>query len=168
MVKFSVIVVSDKIYRGFEKDRSGLEAIEILKNLGHEVVEYKLCPNDREHLRTAIDESVGKGVDVVLIVGGTGLGPRDISVDVVKSLEGKEVPGFGELFRSLTFEREGLKAWLTRAIAMLYSNTLIFVVPGRVEAVKLALKEIILPEVEHAISMVRGHSHWGEDWKLEG
>lgn len=163
MAKFYVVVVSDRVFYGIEKDVSGLEAIKLLEKSGHEVVGCKYAPNDTTRILDSIIEGVEKGVNAILVVGGTGLGPKDVSVDAIKSLRGVEIPGFGELFRSLTFSREGTKSWLTRAFAMLYKETIIFAVPGRVEAVKLALKEIILPEIEHVVKMVKGHSHWEDE-----
>lgn len=160
--KFSVIVVSDRIAEGKAEDESGKYAVNEIRKYGYEVVFYSVVRNRREEILGAIEDSKVRNANTVLLIGGTGLGPRDITVDVVESVAEKTIPGFGELFRYLTFVREGSKAWLSRALAVTYRGTLIFTTPGSLDAVKLALKELILPEVKHALKIISGVSHWNE------
>jgi len=161
MVKFYVVVVSDRIFKGEAKDESGVYTVNELRGNGHEVVGYKVIPNNEKFIRETIEECEKLSVEVLLFIGGTGIGPKDITVDVIKGMNVKVIPGFGELFRFLSFQVEGLKAWLSRAEAFIYKGkTLIFTLPGSIRAVTLALKLIILKEINHAIEMMKGKSHW--------
>ena len=148
-VKFSIIVVSDRVYEGRAKDLSGPLASKIIREHGFQVKNIAYSRNDVKMIRDLIAKE-STSSDVILIIGGTGLGPKDVSVEAAKDIVKKEIPGFGELFRYLTFIREGTIAWLTRAYAALtIYNTLIFITPGSPRAVELALKEIILKEIDH-------------------
>ena len=163
MVRFYLLVVSDRIFRGEERDRSGRHALKRLTGSGHEVLKLSFAPNSIRDILERVREASELGADAMLIIGGTGLGPRDVSVDALESSGARKVPGFGEIFRMLTFQREGTKAWLSRASAYIHGKTLIFIVPGSVDAVELALVNIILPEIDHAVRMLKGHSHWEDD-----
>jgi len=160
--KFSVIVVSDRIAEGKAEDRSGKIATNEICRYGYEVVFYTVVRNRREEILRALENSREHGANTVLLIGGTGIGPRDITVDVIKSIAEKTIPGFGELFRYLTFKKEGTKAWLSRALAVTYKGMLVFATPGSPNAVELALKELILPEINHALKIISGISHWGK------
>ncbi len=160
--KFSVIVVSDRIAEGKAEDRSGKIATNEIRRYGYEVVFYAVVRNRREEILGALEDSKEHGANTVLLIGGTGIGPRDITVDVIKSIAEKTIPGFGELFRYLTFMREGTKAWLSRALAATYKGMLVFATPGSPGAVELALKELILPEINHALKVISGMSHWNK------
>jgi len=163
--KFSVIVVSDRIAEGKAEDRSGKYAINEVRKHGYEVVFYTIVRNRREEILRALEDSKEHAANTVLLIGGTGIGPRDITVDVIESIAEKTIPGFGELFRYLTFKKEGTKAWLSRALAATYKGMLVFVTPGSPSAVKLALKELILPEINHALKTISGVSHWNEHYR---
>ncbi len=160
--KFSVIVVSDRIADGKAEDVSGKYVMRKLVEKGFNYSLYVVVRNRRDEILSALDKSREKGANVVLLIGGTGLGPKDITVDVVESVAEKKIPGFGELFRYLTFKKEGTKSWLTRATAVIYRGMIVFVTPGSPNAVKLALEEIILPEICHAVKVASGVSHWNE------
>ena len=164
--KFGIIVVSDRVYEGKAEDYSGnILARNIVEKEDHKVIYYNVVPNRRFKIEKSVEEALKKNVEAVLLIGGTGLGPRDITVDVIENLADREIPGFGEVFRYLTFTKEGTKTWLTRATACVYKGTLLFAIPGSPSAVELALKEIILPEICHAINVVKGVSHWDEKHK---
>ena len=157
---FGVIVVSDRIFRGLSRDESGLKAKELIEKHGYHVIHYEIVPNDITEIRRAVDEAVRKDCKVIILIGGSGIGPKDVTVEAVKPLFEKEIPGFGEIFRYLSYSRVGTKAWLSRAIAGIYHKTLVIVTPGSINAVELALNDIVLPEVEHALRMIKGASHW--------
>lgn len=162
-INFGVITVSDRIYEGKAEDVSGKGiVIQLIKNLNGKTVFYTVVPNRRLAIEKAIEEAISRNADVIFLIGGTGFSPRDISTNIVNEISEKHIPGFGELFRYLTFVKEGTKAWLSRATAGIYKGKLIFAIPGSPSAVKLALKEIILPEIHHAIKMIKGISHWDE------
>lgn len=157
-VRFCVIVTSDKVLQGIYEDRVIPLVSEILSKHGFNLSSYSIVPNNREKIGSAISSSLAS-CDVVLISGGTGLGPKDVSVDVVRSMCIKDVPGFGELFRYLTYQIHGTAALATRAMACSVGDKLIFITPGSPSAVSLALEKLILPEVRHLIAELRGLRH---------
>lgn len=161
-VVFGVIVVSDRIFKGLAKDASGLKAKETIEKEGYKVSYYEIVPNDIKKIRNTLGKALDKGCKIIILIGGSGIGPRDVTVEAVKPLFEKEIPGFGELFRMLSYQKIGSRTWLSRAIAGIYHNALIVVVPGSTGAVELALEEILLPEVDHVINMIKGVSHWDE------
>lgn len=114
----------------------------------------RLIPDEKEELVKSIDEMVFEGIDVILTTGGTGLDTRDITVETVESLFEKKIDGFGELFRSKSFEEIGSGALLSRATAGVYKKTLIFSMPGSPNAVKTALN-IIIDELPHFVHHVK-------------
>jgi len=94
---------------------------------------------------------------VILTNGGTGISGRDTTYEVVAARLEKTLPGFGELFRMLSFQEIGSGAMLSRAIGGVYRNTLVFAMPGSLNAVKLALDRLILPELRHLVWEIRRH-----------
>jgi len=165
-VRFGIVVVSDRIFEGKAEDYSGEKvAKKLIEEHGHTVTYYTIIPNKRADIGKAVERALKENARIILFIGGTGLGPKDVTADVVESLVEKKIPGFGELFRYLTFIKEGTKAWLTRATAGTYKNTILIAIPGSPSAVKLALKEIILPEICHVINVIEGVSHWDEKRK---
>jgi molybdenum cofactor biosynthesis protein B len=94
-------------------------------------------------------------VDALIITGGTGLSPRDVTVESISPFVEKEVPGFGELFRKISFDRIGSAAMLSRAFAGSAKGKLIFCLPGSPDAVQTAMEQLILPEISHMIKISR-------------
>ena len=94
-------------------------------------------------------------IDVVLVTGGTGLAPRDVTIEAVEPLFDKGIPGFGELFRMLSFAEIGAAAMLSRATAGLASGRAIFLLPGSPAALELALSRLVLPEIAHLLAQAR-------------
>jgi molybdenum cofactor biosynthesis protein B len=113
---------------------------------GHAVV-----PDEPGAIRAVLQQAVNAGARAVLLTGGTGITRRDQTVEAVRPLLDKEIPGFGELFRLLSFQEIGSAAWLSRALAGTFGDTLVFVLPGSPNAVRLALDRLILPELGHAV-----------------
>lgn len=148
-VRAAVITVSDS--RTLATDESGPLMRAALERAGHQVVVTDLIPNDEPRLRALIGSLLQReDIDAVLITGGTGLGSRDRSVEAVRPLVEKEIPGFGELFRLLSFQEQvGTAAMLSRAFAGSASGRLVVVLPGSKAAVELALGRILLPELAH-------------------
>ena len=153
-VRFCLIVTSDSIYEGRKEDRVTPTVKGVVTQAGHELVASTIIPNSRKHILRSVREGVGM-CDVVLITGGTGLSRRDITVDVLRELCVKDVPGYGELFRLLTYQKHGVVAIASRALACVVDNSLVFTTPGSPEAVKLALNEVILPEIKHLVYELR-------------
>lgn len=155
-VNVGVITLSDSRYKeGIKNDASGKIIIDSLGD--HELVSYKIIPDDANLLLGAIGELVSKDADVIITTGGTGIGKRDITIETVKKLFQKELNGFGEIFRYETYQEIGSAALLTRATAGVYKETLIFSMPGSPNAVKLGLK-LVQPELGHLVKHIKeGH-----------
>ena len=113
-----------------------------------------IIPDEKDELLDAIENMVSDGVDVILTTGGTGLDPRDITVETVESLFEKRLDGFGELFRAKSYEEIGAAALLSRATAGIYKKSVIFSMPGSPNAVKTALG-LIIDELPHFVHHVK-------------
>lgn len=150
-VKCMVVTVSDT--RTAENDYSGQLTKELLRSQEYEVVDYRILKDDYDGIRQLLREAVSsRKVQAILLNGGTGIAPRDNTYEAVRSLLNKELPGFGEIFRYLSYTEDiGPAAILSRAIAGTIGNVAIFSMPGSQGAVKLAMEKIILPELRHVI-----------------
>ncbi len=150
-----VLTVSDS--RTAATDESGALIERMLTEAGHVVVTKQLLTNDEVALRTALDAALAReDVDAVLCTGGTGLGARDRTVDVVRPMLERELPGFGELFRMLSFlEQIGAAAMLSRALAGAARGKFVVVMPGSRAAVELAMTRLVIPELKHAVREIR-------------
>ncbi|WP_412062869.1 molybdenum cofactor biosynthesis protein B [Rubrivirga sp. IMCC45206] len=150
----AVITVSDT--RTEETDASGKALADGLRAAGHTLEFYRIVPDDPEAIRAVLLHLAGR-VEVVVTTGGTGIGRRDRTVEVAERLIQKRLPGFGELFRMLSFQEVGAAAMLSRATAGVYGHedgppeTLLFCCPGAVDAVRLALDRLLLPELQHLV-----------------
>jgi molybdenum cofactor biosynthesis protein B len=113
-----------------------------------------IIPDEKDELLDAIENMVSDGVDVILTTGGTGLDPRDITVETVESLFEKRLDGFGELFRAKSYEEIGAAALLSRATAGIYKKSVIFSMPGSPNAVRTALG-LIIDELPHFVHHVK-------------
>lgn len=137
------------------EDVSGRNLIDFLKKAGHEVIFYTIVPDHEGVIMEMIDHVVVTySPDVVITTGGTGVTSRDVTVEAVRSIFEKELEGFGEIFRRKSYERLGEIALLTRAVAGVYSGTLIFALPGSPDAVKTGMG-VILKELGHLVKHAR-------------
>ncbi|WP_261133265.1 molybdenum cofactor biosynthesis protein B [Bacillus sp. Marseille-Q3570] len=154
-VRVMVITVSDT--RTEETDKSGKYILNALEEYGHVISSYKIVKDESMILHEVLKGGTSDSeTDVIIMNGGTGIAKRDISVEVVSELLDKEIPGFGELFRMLSYTEDiGSAAILSRAIAGVSNNTAIFSVPGSSGAVKLAMNKLILPEINHVVREIR-------------
>ncbi len=161
-LKFLVIVTSDTITRKISQceqfnDQSGDIAISLISSAGFEVVDRVYLPNNLDLIRGSVKAAASGGAaDVIVISGGTGISRRDQSVEAIAPLLDKPLPGFGELFRRLSYDSVGTSAIASRATAGISGGSLVFALPGSPDAVKLALERIILPECRHLLKMARG------------
>jgi len=148
------LTVSDS--RTLATDESGALIERLLTEAGH-VVERRLLTNDEAPLRAALQTAIARSdLDVVLCTGGTGLGARDRTVDVVRPMLERELPGFGEIFRVLSFQEQiGAAAILSRAIAGSARGKFVAVMPGSKAAVELAMTRLIVPELKHTLREIR-------------
>jgi cyclic pyranopterin monophosphate synthase len=156
-VSAAVITLSDRASRGEYADASGPLLVERLRNLGADVSDVELHPDEPEPLAARLRELAGQGVQLVLCTGGTGLGPRDRTPEALAMVADRHVDGIGELFRSESSQYTTM-AWLSRAEAVLVDRTLVIALPGSAKAVAQGM-EILAPVLAHALSMVAGEAH---------
>jgi len=154
-VNVGIVVVSDKVYKGEREDKSGPVAKEMLRD--HNVVYFSYCPNDENEILSRLEEAKDAGSDLVIFIGGSGIGPNDKTVDVIAP-RGKELPGFGEVFRHETYKKHGSLAILSRAGMWKVGDVLVAVTPGSVDAVVTAL-QILLPVLRHLVVEAKGLRH---------
>lgn len=151
---FALITVSDT--RSAEDDVSGRTLSEMASAAGHRVEAALLVPDDVDAIRGAVRQALAReGVDVVILTGGTGFSPRDVTLEAVGPLLERPVEGFGELFRMLSFQQVGSAAMLSRAAAGLAGARAVFLLPGSPKAVSLAMERLILPEAGHLLGQAR-------------
>jgi molybdenum cofactor biosynthesis protein B len=136
-------------------DRSGEIAQELARQHGHAVVYYDVVPDDEAQIYEGIASALRSDAEFIITTGGTGLTTHDITIEVVGNLLKKEITGFGELFRLKSYEEIGTAAVLSRALAGVIDQKVIFCLPGSPNAVELALREIIMPELAHILRHVR-------------
>jgi molybdenum cofactor biosynthesis protein B len=151
------VVTSDSVYKGLKPDDIKPIA-ESIGNICREasLYSYSVVPNNAERIRGEVIKDIEK-CEVVIVTGGTGISPRDISVEAIKEIAHRELPGFGEVFRFLSYREIGVVAYLSRASAYIINNAIVFIVPGNPNAVKLALKEVICVIAPHAIYELKRH-----------
>lgn len=153
-ITFEVVVVSDTIYQDKTKDISGMKAIEILSSKGYEVRGPVYIPNNFKDIVKLIMQTSDE-VDIIVFIGGTGPSPRDITIDVINSMAWRKLPGFGEVFRRITYETEGVKAIFSRTELYILPNGKVAVaLPGSPKAVEVGLN-LLLSIAEHLVEEVR-------------
>jgi molybdopterin adenylyltransferase len=154
-VKCKIITVSDT--RDKETDKSGKLMIELLTEAGHDIVDYVIVKDEAGSIRDEVLKGVeNPEIDVILTNGGTGIALRDVTIETVKELFTKEISGFGELFRLLSYQEDiGSAAILSRAIAGVVNNKAVFSTPGSTGAVRLAMNKLILPEIGHVVKELK-------------
>ncbi|MBE9077263.1 MogA/MoaB family molybdenum cofactor biosynthesis protein [Romeria aff. gracilis LEGE 07310] len=153
-VSCAVITVSDS--RTAETDRSGQLIQSRLAAAGHRLGDYQIVPDEPEQIQSLLESLVSQpDLGAIILSGGTGIARRDTTYDAIAPLLEKELPGFGEIFRSLSYQQIGSRAIASRAIAGTYRNTLIFSLPGSSKAVELAVDALILPELSHLAGLLK-------------
>jgi molybdenum cofactor biosynthesis protein B len=147
-VAIAIVTVSDTRTPETDVNRSYIERR--MAQLGHVVAAYRLIKDEPDQVAAALDELAALDhVRLILFNGGTGIAPRDTTYDVISRMLEKTLPGFGELFRYLSYQEVGAAAMLSRATAGVYKRTLVFSMPGSPNAVEVALEKLILPELNH-------------------
>ncbi|TFG98443.1 MogA/MoaB family molybdenum cofactor biosynthesis protein [Candidatus Thorarchaeota archaeon] len=147
---FAVLVVSDT--RTKETDKSGVVAQELITSEGHTTKVYEIVKNDKAQIIAAIKRYLRDPlIRVILTSGGTGVGRKDLTVDVVQPLFDKKLDGFGEHFRRLSLEEIGQSGIYSRATAGLVGKTVVFCLPGSKNAMTSALEKVILPSIGHLL-----------------
>lgn len=156
-VRAAVVTLSDRASRGDYQDRSGPLLVERLRALGAEVAAAELRPDEPEPLAARLRELAAGGVRLVLCTGGTGLGPRDRTPEALACVADRQVPGIGELFRSASSQHT-VRAYLSRAEAVLVGGTLVIALPGSAKAVAQGM-DILAPILAHALEMIASGGH---------
>ncbi|WP_142826735.1 MogA/MoaB family molybdenum cofactor biosynthesis protein [Planococcus soli] len=156
-VRIAVLTISDT--RTKETDTGGQLVQQLALDKGLELVDYAIVSDDVAAIRVILSDWLEKDeIDVIVTTGGTGIAKRDVTLEAVEPFFEKEIDGFGELFRYVSFTEDvGTKALLSRAAAGAANDKAIFVLPGSRGAVKLAMERLILPEIQHIYSELTKH-----------
>jgi molybdenum cofactor biosynthesis protein B len=155
-LSLAVLTVSDT--RTLETDTSGTRVVELAEAAGHQVVERSIVPDEPDQMRPILHGFLQTpGLQAILVTGGTGVSARDQTYETVSTLLTKPLPGYGELFRMLSYAEIGPACMLSRAVGGMIGRIAIFVMPGSRAAVELAMTRIILPELPHVVREARKH-----------
>lgn len=149
-IGFVVLSVSDT--HTPDDDPSGHLARDLLRQAGHKVLHYDMVANSVADVRDKLDPYLKEiPVEAVLTVGGTGVSSRDLTVVALEAMGGRKLDGFGDLYRTLSFQEVGPLAMLSRASLFLVRDKPVFALPGSERAVRTALEKLVLPAVQHLI-----------------
>lgn len=154
-VRCAVITLSDT--RDETTDKSGQRIKALLAEHEQPVVSYQILKDEPDQITAAVQALLARpDVDVILTNGGTGIAPRDTTFEALQGLLEKEIPGFGEMFRMLSYEDIGSAAMLTRATAGVAQGKVIISLPGSTGAVELGMTKLVLPELGHMLFVLQG------------
>ncbi|MEX0867503.1 MAG: MogA/MoaB family molybdenum cofactor biosynthesis protein [Pirellulales bacterium] len=150
----AVVTISDT--RTVATDRGGALLIDLLQAAGHEVTSRAIVPDDAVAIAEQLAAMLANDeIQAVLLTGGTGISARDQTYETISQLLTKPLPGYGELFRLLSYQEIGAAAMLSRAIGGLAGRTVVLTMPGSTAAVRLAMEKLILPELGHLVFEAR-------------
>ena len=157
-VSACAITVSDRSFQGVREDRSGPVITDFLQGAGAKVVKTLIVPDERKQIQQAVLDAIREhGVELVVVSGGTGISPRDVTPDAIQEICERAIPGVGELLRS-EGARSTPMSWLSRSGAWTRGKSLILALPGSPKAVKEGL-ETLSPILSHALQIARGGDH---------
>ncbi|CDZ98968.1 Molybdenum cofactor biosynthesis protein B [Jeotgalicoccus saudimassiliensis] len=151
-IKVAVLTVSDT--RDKSTDKGGKLVIDYIQKMNASVPEehYEIVKDEIGIIQSAVKKYLEQGVDAVITTGGTGIARRDVTIEAVTPLFDKDIQGFGELFRMLSYTEDiGSRSLLSRAAAGTYGNQLIISLPGSSGAVKLGMEKLVMPELNHLV-----------------
>jgi molybdopterin adenylyltransferase len=153
-INCAVITISDT--RTPETDSSGELIKQLLRSAGHNLGYYQIIPDEPDQIRAHLDLAIDQvpPIQVIIFNGGTGISPRDHTYDAITSSLTKTLPGFGEIFRLLSYQEIGSRAMSSRAIGGVYQQLLVFSLPGSSGAVQLGMEQLILPELVHLVTQL--------------
>lgn len=153
-LRCAVITVSDT--RTLENDTGGQTVLDLLTAAGHESVAREIIPDEPDQMRPLLESlSQRDDVDAILLTGGTGISRRDQTFETVSALITKPLPGYGELFRVLSYQDIGPAAMLSRAVGGLIDSKVVLTMPGSPAAVRLAMEKLIVPQLPHLVREAR-------------
>lgn len=158
IVRCAVITASDT--RTEETDTSGKKVKDLLATHNHPVVSYQILKDEPLLITNAVRALLDQAdVDAILLNGGTGIAPRDSTFEAIQGLLEKEISGFGELFRMLSYQDIGSAAMMTRATAGVAKGKVVISLPGSTGAVELGMTKLVIPELGHMLFLLRGERH---------
>jgi molybdenum cofactor biosynthesis protein B len=153
-LKIAVVTVSTT--RAAETDGSGKLLREIIEKNGHTVAGYDVIPDRENDISGTVQTFIEEGADAVIVNGGTGVAPADVTIEALKPLFSKEITGFGQLFTILTYEEIGTAGVNSRATAGIVNGRPVYCIPGSPNACRLAAEKLIMPEIGHTVKHARG------------
>jgi molybdopterin adenylyltransferase len=145
-LRVAVITASDT--RTLETDESGAVIASLAASAGHQVVHREVVPDSPDAIAASVKSRVAE-LDAIIVNGGTGIAPRDLTIEALRPLLDKELEGFGELFRMLSYQEIGSAAFLSRALAGTVAGKIVVALPGSPAACRLAMEKLLLPELSH-------------------
>ena len=161
-LNFAIYICSTSRYRQIESGEKNISDIggdtleNLLKAAGHNIVSRRIILDDKTMISEAVKEALAKPeLDAVVFSGGTGIAPSDVTIETVSLFFEKTLPGFGEFFRRISFDKVGSAAVLSRAAAGVAKGKVIFCIPGSPNAVQTAVEMLILPESPHIVKHAR-------------
>ena len=156
-IRVAVLTISDT--RTTETDTGGKIIVDSMQKAGHEVVYRAIVNDDAPQIKKSLEWLLtGAGMDAVITTGGTGISARDTTYEVVIRMLDKELDGFGELFRMLSYDEVGAAAILSRAVAGAVGSKFVACLPGSTNAVRLAMEKLLVPEITHVVFELNKHS----------
>ena len=159
-LRFGVFVCSTSRYQQLRKegkteDASG-ELIDCYLKKAEQILSFrKIIPDDATMIRESIYQVINSDIDVAIFCGGTGISPSDVTIETVTPFFEKDLPGFGGIFRRLSYDLIGSASFLSRAVAGVIKGKIVFCIPGSIHAVQLCLEKLILPESKHIVKHAR-------------
>ena len=160
-LKFAVFVCSTSRYQQLQKgekidDISGDTIVTLMRNAGHVVLSKKIIADDKLMIGEAVKSVLDSAeLDAAIFCGGTGITPKDVTIEAVSPFLEKTLPGFGEIFRRLSYDKVGSAAVMSRAVAGVARGKALFCIPGSPDAVRVSVEMLILPEAPHIVRHAR-------------
>jgi molybdenum cofactor biosynthesis protein B len=160
-LKFAVFVCSTSRYQELQKgekitDVSGDTIEALLKNAGHIVLSKEIIADDKSQIAEAVKTVLNSlELDAAIFCGGTGIARKDVTIETVQPFLEKVLPGFGEIFRRLSYDKVGSAAVISRAMAGVAKGKVLFCIPGSPDAVRISVEMLILPESPHIVRHIR-------------
>jgi molybdopterin adenylyltransferase len=162
-IRVATVTISDT--RSPTTDVSGERLRELLAGAGFGLTAHRIVHDEPGAIRAALDAALTEGADAVVTTGGTGIAPRDVTAEVLGGLFEKTLDGFGEAFRRLSWDAIGPRAVLSRAVAGVVRGRFVAALPGSPKAVELAVSDVLIPILEHAVRLTRGETAHGRPGK---
>ena len=160
-LKFAVFVCSTSRFQELQKgekitDVSGDTIEQLLTNAGHVVLFKKIVADDKRMIEETLKNVLSSPeLDAAIFCGGTGVAPKDVTIETVQPFLEKTLPGFGEIFRRLSYDKVGSAAVMSRAVAGVAKGKALFCIPGSPDAVRVSVETLILPETPHIVRHIR-------------